>query len=105
VFQLTPPAFHERATQFYKALGRPLVAYNTFWGIYWQLRHAFKGVVGLTQVISAIPDTVARIDGEELPLLPEMKELHGGDGVIGDAQEAGSSGGLVYAEFTDSESD
>jgi hypothetical protein len=94
VFQLTPPAFHEHAVQFYEALGRPLVAYNTFWGIYRQLLHAF--VTSLASVISAIPDTVARItNGEELPLLSDMKELRGGDGVIGDAQEVGRSGDHV----------
>jgi len=79
------------------------VTYNTFWGIYRQLLHSFEGVIGLASVISAIHDTVAHINEEELPLLPEMKELHGGDGVIGDAQ-AGSGDAHVYADFTDSES-
>ena len=50
-------------------------------------------------MISAIPETVACINEEELPLLPEMKELRGGDGVIGDA---GDDDGHVYADFTDS---
>jgi hypothetical protein len=104
VFQLTPHAFHEHAVRFYEALGRPLVAYNTFWGIYRQLLHAFVGGVttSLASVISAIPDTVARINGEALPLLSDMKELRGGDGVIGDGQEVGSSD-HVYTDFTDSE--
>lgn len=91
--------------QIYELLGQPLVEYNTFWWIYQQLLHAFEGVSDLTLVISAIPDTVAHINGEELPLLPEMKELCGGDGVIGD-QETESSGGHTYAaDYTDSESD
>lgn len=83
----------------YEALGRPLVTYSTFWGIYRELLHSFAGVNDLDLVISAIPETVARINEEELPLLPEMKELRGGDGVIGDA---GDDDGHVYADFTDS---
>ena len=51
-------------------------------------------------VISAIPDTVNRIDNEKLSLLPEMQELRGGDGVIGNS---GKDDGHVYADFTDSD--
>ena len=94
-----PPAFHERAAYLYEELGRPLVTYNSFWGIYRQLLHFFEGIVELDPVISAVPDTVTHIDNEELPLLPEMKELRGGDGVIGNA---GNDDGHVYADFTDS---
>lgn len=65
--------------QLYEVLGRPLVEYNTFWGIYRQILHAFEGVASLTPVFSAILGTH--------PLPPEMKNLRGGDGVIGD-QEA-----------------
>jgi len=101
VFQLTPPAFHERAVHFYEALGQPLVSYNTFWGVYRQLLHSFQGIIDLDPVISAVPGTVTRINNEQLPLLPEMKELRGGDGIIGDARNDDLDG-HVRAEFTDS---
>lgn len=56
-------------------------------------------------MISAVPDTVTRINNEQLPLLPELKELRGGDGVIGNAGNDDSDD-HVCAEFTDtSESD
>jgi len=100
VFQLVPPAFHEHATHFYEAIGRPLVTYQSFWGIYRQLHHAFEATIDLDPVISAIPDTVNRIDNEKLSLLPEMQELRGGDGVIGNS---GKDDGHVYADFTDSD--
>ena len=59
----------------------------------------------LDPVISAVPDTVTRINNEQLPLLPELKELRGGDGVIGNAGNDDSDD-HVCAEFTDtSESD
>jgi hypothetical protein len=77
------------------------VSYNTFWGVYRQLLHSFHGIIDLDPVISAVPDTVTRIDNEQLPLLPEMKELRGGDGVIGDAGNDDLDD-HVRAEFTDS---
>lgn len=97
---MVPPAFHERATHFYEAIGRPLVTYQSFWGIYRQLHHAFEATIDLDPVISAVPDTVNRIDNEKLSLLPEMQELRGGDGVIGNS---GKDDGHVYADFTDSD--
>jgi len=75
------------------------VSYNTFWGIYRQLLHSFQGIIDLDPVISAVPNTVTRINNEKLPLLPEMKELRGGNGVIGDAENRDDH---VYADFTDS---
>jgi hypothetical protein len=81
------------------------VSYNTFWGVYRQLLHSFQGIIDLDPVISAVPDTVSRINDERLPLLSEMKELRGGDGVIGDAGND-LDDDHVYADFTDdSESD
>jgi len=71
-----------------------------FWGIYWQLLRAFEAIrIDLDVVISAVPDTVNRIDNEELSLLPELRELRGGDGVIGNS---GKDDSHVYADFTDS---
>ena len=75
------------------------MAYNSFWGIYRQLLHSFKDITDLDPVISAVPDTVTRINNEELPLLPEMKELRGGDGVVGDTR---NDDDRVYADFTES---
>jgi len=77
-----PPAFHECAIHLYGAIGQSLVTYQSFWGIYRQLHHAFKAIIDLDPVISAIPDTVNHIDNEKLSLLPEMQELHGGDDVF-----------------------
>ena len=77
------------------------MTYQSFWTIYRQLLHAFEAIrVDLDPVISAVPDTVNRIDNEELSLLPEMQELRGGDGVIGNS---GKDDGHVYADFTDSD--
>jgi hypothetical protein len=61
----------------------------------------------LDPVISAVPDTVTRINNEMLPLLPEMEELRGGDGVIVDARIDDSladqaADDHVYADFTES---
>ena len=97
---MVPPAFHEHATHFYEAIGWPLVIYQSFWGIYRQLHHAFEATIDLDPVISAIPDTVNHIDNEKLSLLPEMQELCGGDGVIGNS---GKDDSHVYADFTDSD--
>ena len=86
---------------FYEAIGQPLVIYQSFWEIYWQLLYAFEAIrIDLDLVISAVPDTVNRIDNEELSLFPEMQELHGGDGVIGNS---GKDDGHVYADFMDSD--
>jgi hypothetical protein len=61
----------------------------------------FQGIIDLDPVISAVSGTVTRINNEQLPLLPEMKELRGGDGIIGDARNDDLDG-HVRAEFTDS---
>jgi len=70
-----------RIFSLYEAIGRPLVTYQSFWGIYRQLHHAFEAIIDLDPVISAVPDTVSHIDNEKLSLLPDMQELRGGDGV------------------------
>ena len=75
------------------------MSYNTFWGIYQQLLHSFQGIIDLDPVISAVPDTVNRINNEKLPLLPEMRELRGGDGVIGGAKNDDDH---MYASFSSS---
>ena len=81
-----------------------MVTYKSFWGIYRQLLHAFEDTRDLDMVISAVPDTVNHIDNEKLLLLPEMKELRGGDGVIGNSGKDDGDG-HVYADFTDSGSE
>jgi hypothetical protein len=67
--------------------------------VYRQLLQGFREKDDvLAPVLVSHFDSVARVDAEELLLLPGMKELRVGDNVVGDVEN--NSDGLC-AEFTD----
>jgi len=67
--------------------------------VYRQILHAFQGEDDvLAPVLASHFDSVARIDGEELPLLPDMKELWAADNIIGGMENNFDE---ICADFTD----
>jgi hypothetical protein len=103
VFQLTPLEFHQRASSFYDALGRPSVTRDTLWAVYHQVLDCFKTAVDetLLPVVEGLFDTVRRVEEDELELLPGQEELRMGGKVVG-----GDGGSEIYlADITDSSDD
>ncbi|KAF8200101.1 hypothetical protein BJ912DRAFT_873378 [Pholiota molesta] len=112
VFQLTPPAFHDRATTFYEAMGSPAVTISSFWNIYRNLLQCFLDMEAsidaqpVNQAVMAHFGDIQGINNETVPLLPGMEELREGGKVMGnlneDAQD-GNESNSEYADFTDKE--
>ncbi|KAF8073679.1 hypothetical protein FPV67DRAFT_1410551 [Lyophyllum atratum] len=98
VFQLTPPEFDFHANQFYSALGRPPVTFDTFWDVYDALKAQFIAVasqeadVELISIISTHRDHTAIQEGLELLQMEEMRE--------GAARVGNEDDGLEHADFT-----
>jgi len=101
VFQLTPPEFHTRASDFYNSLSRPPITFDTFWPIYHQLLECFTKAdsEALLPVIDAYFGTIKRVDEEEIQLLPGQEELRVGGKVIGGEGDVD----IYAADITDSE--
>ena len=67
--------------------------------VYRQIIHAFRGKDDvLAPVLASHFDSVARVDSEDLPLLPDMKELRVADNVVGGL---GNDSDGFCADFTD----
>ena len=72
---------------------------DSFWTVYRSLLHAFQQRDKVLEpVLASHFDSVARVDAEELPLLPDMKELQVADNIVR-GLENNSDG--PCAEFTD----
>ncbi|KAH9476801.1 hypothetical protein JR316_0010716 [Psilocybe cubensis] len=102
VFQLTPPAFDERARKIYEDIGTPEVTMASFWEIYRTMLERFCGEVDeeIEVVLTARVAEEQGIDQEEISLLDGMKDLRQGDKVVG-LQE--HSDDRNYASFTDTD--
>jgi len=84
VFQLVPHAFDEQANFLYSNIGCPAVSSSTFWDVYKQLLSAFWALPATPLLDEAVSAAAAFVEGEEVPLLPGLRDLRYGDDGIGD---------------------
>ena len=86
VFQLTPPLFDDMAQKLYANLGRPAVSSETFWDVYTALLNSVRAVDDASDFNDA-PQSSEHVEADEiideLPLLPNLRELRYGDEIAG----------------------
>ncbi|CAK5271654.1 unnamed protein product [Mycena citricolor] len=90
IFQLVPPDFEVIISDLYTEIGSPAVDRNSCWEVYLQLIAKFKALDKLHSVDQTVDDRwgyalshAAEEYRDEIAPLPNLKELHGGDGIIG----------------------
>jgi hypothetical protein len=86
IFELVPPAFNDCADILYTNIGQPAVQSNTFWDVYCQLLQQFRieeHVVCIAPILMTHCNAVHALElEEEMPLLPNLKELQNGANVV-----------------------
>lgn len=91
VFELTPPIFHEHASNFYEEMGSPAITIDTLWHLYCQLLQCFFHADHIMNPDQPLQNALAGhfkainlVNEENVALLPGMKELCQGGKVVGD---------------------
>lgn len=107
VFELTPPIFHEHASNFYEEMGSPAITIDTLWHLYCQLLQCFFHADHIMNPDQPLQNALAGhfkainlVNEENVALLPGMKELCQGGKVVGDQADVGNKNDPEYAEFT-----
>ncbi|THG99260.1 hypothetical protein EW026_g3060 [Hermanssonia centrifuga] len=96
VFHLVPPAFEEKARQFYGAIGPPEINRNNVWQVYQTLLEHFRSIQGQDDIRSGIADRAAMPTvgddpmGEEYMEVLPLKPFRVGNRLIADLEDLNS---------------
>ncbi len=75
VFHLVPPAFEEKARQFYSVIGTPDINRDNFWQVYNTLLVNFRSIQGRDDIRTGIADRAAMPTVGDDPMGEEYMEV------------------------------